>query len=89
MGDNRIGIEASTASRYGMSVAEFRAFRQQHDHRCGICSTDERKLVVDHDHATGRARGLLCNNCNSAIGKLRESPKLFAAALAYLEKNRG
>ncbi len=80
--------EASTASRYGMTCDELRAFRAKHKSRCGICK-DARLVVVDHDHKTGRPRGLLCHNCNSAIGKLNESPALFRAALAYLEKHRG
>lgn len=80
--------EASTASRYGMNVDELRAFRKEYGNRCGICETTKR-TVIDHDHSTGKLRGLLCPNCNSAIGKLKESPLLFAAAQAYLEKNRG
>jgi hypothetical protein len=80
--------DASTAARYGMTVAQLLAFRQTHEHRCGICGATE-IVYVDHDHATGKPRGLLCPTCNSAIGQLREDPRLFAAALAYLEKNRG
>lgn len=80
--------DASTASRYGMSVAELQAFRDAHKHECGICGASE-IVYVDHDHATGRPRGLLCPSCNSAIGLLGEDPKRFAAAVAYLEKHRG
>lgn len=79
---------ASTAARYGMTVDKLAAFRATHGERCGICEATE-SLNIDHDHATGVVRGLLCPNCNSAIGKLKESPTLMAAALAYLEKHRG
>lgn len=78
---------ASTASRYGMTRQELIDFKEDRGHRCEICDGPGR--FIDHDHATGKVRGFLCANCNSAIGKLRESPKLFAAALAYLEKHRG
>lgn len=80
--------DASTASRYGMSPNELKVFRDAHKHECGICGARE-IVYVDHDHATGRPRGLLCPSCNSAIGLLGEDPKRFAAAVAYLEKHRG
>ena len=41
-------------------------------------------MCVDHDHATGEIRGLLCVNCNSAIGKLRDDPILLQRATCYL-----
>lgn len=77
---------ASTASRYGLSVDDLAAFRRKHNERCGICMATE-NLHIDHNHSTGELRGLLCPNCNSAIGKLREDPALFAAALTYLARS--
>lgn len=71
-----------------MSPNELKVFRDAHKHECGICGASE-IVYVDHDHATGRPRGLLCPSCNSAIGLLGEDPKRFAAAVAYLEKHRG
>lgn len=80
--------DASTASRYGMTLTELTSFRETHEHKCGICGNAE-ILYIDHDHATSEPRGLLCPSCNTAIGLFREDPQLFAAALAYLEKHRG
>lgn len=80
--------DASTASRYGMSVDQLHEFRAAHDHQCGICASKE-ILYVDHNHTTGKLRGLLCPSCNSAIGLLAESPERFASALSYLETHRG
>ncbi len=80
--------DASTASRYGLSLAELTKFRAMHEHKCGICSATD-LLYIDHDHRTGHPRGLLCPSCNSAIGLLGESPERFAAAVAYLDKHRG
>lgn len=81
--------DASTASRYKLSLTELIAFRTAHEHRCGICGKADGPLYVDHNHQTGRPRGLLCPGCNTAIGLLRENPELFAAALAYLENGNG
>jgi hypothetical protein len=80
--------EAATASRYGMTRAALAEFRAASGNCCDICAATD-NLHVDHCHATGAVRGLLCANCNSAIGKLREDPALFAAAVAYLDRHNG
>lgn len=80
--------EASTASRYGLTPDELREFRKEHGEACGICKRGG-ELYVDHCHATGRVRGLLCPSCNTAIGLLGEDPERFAAALAYLGGRNG
>ena len=56
---------------------------------CKICGarSGERKmgLAMDHDHSSGNFRGFLCTQCNTAIGSMRDNPKLLIAAAAYLE----
>lgn len=42
-------------------------------------------LVVDHDHNTGVVRGLLCHNCNRALGLLQDNPETLEVAIAYLK----
>jgi hypothetical protein len=54
---------------------------------CAICGRPPRggrALDVDHDHVTGRVRGLLCGNCNRAVGFLDENPDLFDKAKVYI-----
>lgn len=56
--------------------------------QCAICNVvpqDPRRLVVDHDHATGAVRGLLCQLCNTGIGHLRDDVTIMRSAIKYLE----
>lgn len=50
---------------------------------CVICGSSE-KLVVDHDHKSGKIRGLLCNHCNRGLGHFRDDPDLLEFAKIYL-----
>lgn len=50
---------------------------------CVICGAEE-KLVVDHDHTTGKVRGLLCGHCNRGLGHFRDSPVLLEFAAQYI-----
>lgn len=54
---------------------------------CAICkraAPPDRDLSIDHDHTTGKIRGLLCILCNSLIGFARESPEVLTTAITYL-----
>lgn len=74
---------------YGITVEQYDEMLVAQGGVCAICKTlpeaDGRTpLQVDHDHSTGRIRGLLCSPCNTAIGSLRDDPQLLAAAMEYL-----
>lgn len=75
--------EWSLRNKYGLSLSDFAEMSARQSHRC-VCG-DDGPLVVDHDHATGEVRGLLCNNCNLALGLLRDDPSRLAALRRYLE----
>ncbi len=69
---------------------EYDAMLAAQDSRCAICETKNPAgrwglFVVDHDHDTGKIRGLLCNRCNKCIGQLDDDPDLLRKAAAYLE----
>lgn len=74
----------------GFGPGTFELALRVQSNRCAICSADfagmeSKRIHADHDHATGRARGVLCGNCNVAIGLLKESPERLLAAVRYLE----
>jgi len=53
---------------------------------CVICGEESNRLVVDHDHKTGKIRGMLCNHCNRGIGHFRDDPILMRFAATYVEQ---
>jgi Autographiviridae endonuclease VII len=77
--------------RYGMSAQEYAQMLKAQNYRCKICdklhAPDRKKgrLFVDHCHASGRVRGLLCANCNSMIGHADDNVKTLEKAIIYLQ----
>ncbi len=71
---------------YGLSEEEYMKKLNEQDNLCAICGKkDEGKvLCVDHNHATGQVRGLLCHNCNVGLGNFKDSPEIIQSAIAYL-----
>ncbi len=74
--------------KYGISEQDFVALAAQQRGVCAICASSDR-LAVDHDHVTGKVRGLLCRKCNWAIGNFDDSPEILAEALRYLKDPHG
>lgn len=71
--------------RYGIDIATFEEMRRVQDGRCALCR--KRKAIhVDHDHATGKVRAILCFKCNNGLGKLSDDPERMLRAVAYLSK---
>ncbi len=69
--------------RYGIGQAEFDELLAEQGGVCGVCG-DPDPEHVDHDHATGWVRGILCFNCNGGLGQFRDSPTRLARAITYL-----
>lgn len=77
--------ERHLKKQYGLSLLEYEALATQQDGVCAICREPEASgLHIDHDHASGQVRGLLCGRCNKALGLLDDDPLKFRAAELYL-----
>jgi hypothetical protein len=72
--------------RYGITLEQYESDYKKQTGKCLICSQEFGKLCVDHCHATGKYRGLLCDACNQAVGKLQDSPELCEKAAEYLRQ---
>lgn len=79
----------SRLKKYGLSVGGYDDLLTTQGGKCAVCrvpaSLCKRRLAVDHCHATGRVRGLLCPNCNNGLGRFKDSAERLRAAAAYLE----
>lgn len=73
---------------YGLTPEHYDELVHAQDGVCAICQRAPRKgvLSVDHDHRTGKVRGLLCGQCNMAIGAFTDSPPIMARAIEYLRR---
>jgi hypothetical protein len=72
---------------YGVTVEQYEAMYAAQGGRCAVCrkaTGKARRLAVDHNHATGEPRGLVCGPCNILIGKLADDPAAFEAIANYL-----
>jgi Recombination endonuclease VII len=71
----------------GFSSQDYDALFLEQGGSCAVCGRQQRRhLHVDHDHATGVVRGLLCNDCNAALGHLRDSPGTIRRLLQYISQ---
>ena len=79
--------------KYGLTIEAYEARLASQGGLCAICRRPEmalgnngetKRMAVDHDHDTGRVRGLLCSRCNPGLGYFLSSTELLESALAYL-----
>lgn len=85
---------AQRVRKYGLTAEEYKQLIDKQDGKCAICgasigNTEGDRLYVDHDHATGKVRGLLCSNCNLGLGKFQDSVQLLQKAILYLGGENG
>lgn len=81
--------EIKLKTRYKITKAEYDLLCASQDFCCSICGRQvlwPERLNVDHDHKTKEIRGLLCGNCNRALGLLHDDIKSLKRAIIYLKK---
>lgn len=79
---------------YGITLEEVLDMAEKQGFVCAICHKENfamgdchsGALVVDHDHTTGKVRGLLCHNCNRALGLLGDNVDILLSSISYLER---
>lgn len=73
--------------RYGITPEQYDAMWSAQGECCAICKGTEHRGVswhTDHDHVTGKVRGILCGPCNNALGLFKDDPVRIQAAVEYL-----
>jgi hypothetical protein len=84
--------------KYGVTVDHYEQLMREQNGKCAVCSGDERgidhrtgkprALAVDHCHATGTIRGLLCSDCNRCIGMAKEDVRILSRMISYLARHK-
>ena len=83
--ENRDKIRNTELKRkYNISLEEYNIILKNQNGCCAICNMNK-SLVVDHNHNTGKFRGLLCNNCITALGLLFDNIDYLKSSIKYLE----
>lgn len=72
--------------KYNISELIYTNSLKEQDNRCAICKT-EQKLHIDHNHKTGKFRGLLCFRCNTGLGFFKENIENMLMAIDYINKH--
>ena len=72
-----------------MAEEDYNQIAKEQNYRCLICEGDNKgwHLAIDHDHNTGKVRGLLCNTCNRALGLFGENCVRLKKAIEYLKRS--
>lgn len=83
--------------KFGITLDVFLAMIQKQEGKCAICHSDVESLTsgkgrrnaacVDHDHETGKVRGVLCHSCNTGIGLLGDNIEILEKAIEYLKEH--
>jgi hypothetical protein len=87
----------TTLKKYGLTEDDWDRMVTEQEGKCAICGrvpgatlgVDKNRLVIDHDHATGKVRALLCDFCNRGIGMFYDDPDLLVAAAEYVRRYEG
>jgi len=80
--------------KYGITIDIYSQMLENQNNKCAICKSESsntkltNRFYVDHDHKTGKVRGLLCNNCNFALGHFSDNITILENAIKYLKGSK-
>lgn len=83
--------DAARRKLYSLEPQDYLDLMTLQQEQCAICGATTSghgrtsALLVDHDHQTGKVRGLLCHGCNGGLGHFKDDPNRLRAAIEYLE----
>lgn len=86
----KLSVKMSTYKKLGITITkeEYLNLYEEQEGKCKICNMiptgHKKSLCLDHDHITLKVRGLLCDNCNTALGKFKDNIHLLQNAINYL-----
>lgn len=83
--------KANIKRRYGLTIEEYDRLLKAQNNKCAICGNTNdnkkpKKLCIDHNHKTGKIRGLLCDKCNTTLGRINDDISILSAMISYLNK---
>ena len=81
--------ERRKLKKYGISEEDYEYFLESQGKTCAICKEGGKPLVIDHNHITGKVRGLLCRDCNIGLGFFKDSIYSLEWAVSYLLQDNG
>lgn len=74
-------------NKYGISEEEYSRLHELQNGKCAVCGKElDHNLCVDHDHKTGKIRGLLCDKCNLALGNVDDNLEILLKLIEYLRR---
>ena len=78
---------------FGITLEEYNERLIAQNNTCALCGggpdAKGKMFAIDHDHKTGKIRGLLCRGCNVGMGNLKDDPELLEKAARYIRKHKG
>ena len=69
---------------WGLTLDQYSDMINNQDSKCKICGEEMNPPQIDHNHITGKVRGLLCRNCNTSLGLLKEDPDTLRSMISYI-----
>jgi hypothetical protein len=85
---HRLSKKKSRLKKFGMTMEQWQDMFSKQGDGCAICSVGDtgngRDWHLDHDHKTGKVRGILCHGCNTGLGGFKDSEQFLLAAITYL-----